>query len=131
MITKRKEVDANKRARDLREKIVDLERRNSALEMDMSAERSRRANMELIELQDYVIEQHDFGFSTALKQAAFFYDIPLHEGKMDPRKAFYKGKLVPIKGIPDEEEEEEVVDVEMLAANEERVVTSGVDILSG
>lgn len=58
----------------------------------------------LFVLQSYVLEQHDFRFQKTLKQAAFFYQIPIGEGNFDPRKDFYKGELIPIKDISDEEE---------------------------
>lgn len=49
---------------------------------------------------------------------------------MDPRKAFYKGGLIPIQDIPDEEEDrEEASALKMSDVNEERVATPGPDIV--
>jgi len=46
-----------------------------------------------------VIDQHKLSFQKALDQAAYFYNIPLDEGKLDVDKDYYEGNLLPIDEI--------------------------------
>jgi len=50
--------------------------------------------------ENNVINQHELGFQKALDQAAYFYNIPLNEGKFNVEKDFHEGKLLPIDEIP-------------------------------
>jgi len=42
-----------------------------------------------------------------MEQAAHFYGIPLNQGKCDVNKDFYKGDLMFVADIPDNDGEEE------------------------
>lgn len=54
-------------------------------------------DLEIVE--DNVLDQHELGFQKALQQVAFFYNIPLEEGKFDVGKDFYLGQLKSIEEI--------------------------------
>jgi len=43
--------------------------------------------------------------TNALQQAGYFYKIPINEGNFDVMKDFHKGQLMPIRDIPDENED--------------------------
>jgi len=55
--------------------------------------------------ENNVIDQHELSFQKALDQAAYFYKIPLDEGKFDIDKDFHEGKLLPIDEIPSAQED--------------------------
>jgi len=55
---------------------------------------------ELEVVKDSVIEEPELGFKKALQHAAFFYNVPLDEGKFDIDRDFYEGQLMPIDQIP-------------------------------
>jgi len=40
-----------------------------------------------------------------VRQAAYFYQVPVGEGKFDNRKDIYRGELVSAMDVPDEEDE--------------------------
>ena len=59
----------------------------------------------MVEFKGFVLEQHDLGFMRAVRQAAYFYQVPVDEGKFDNRKDIYRGELVSAMDVPDEEDE--------------------------
>ena len=82
-VVKRKERDLTSRLSSLGTKFAASERWITELLGDLDLEQKRLAHVkkELLECQDYVIQQHDLGVSKALEQATYFYQIPLNEGK--------------------------------------------------
>jgi len=58
------------------------------------------------EVESFVIEQHKLGFDKALQQAKYFYKIPIDERNFDMKKDFYKGELVTINEILEEEDDD-------------------------
>jgi len=105
-VATQKEEQANQRATELRDEVKVLEEKISSLK-DGREEDGRRISgleAELGKLQDYVIEQHDMGFELAVNQTTFFYGVPIDEGKFDNRKAFYKGELLPLADIPEDDD---------------------------
>jgi len=63
-------------------------------------ERIAKLLRELEVAEDSVMEEHELGFKKALRQAAFFYNVPLDQGKFDVDKDFYEGQLMSIDQIP-------------------------------
>jgi len=59
-----------------------------------------RSKKELMECQQIILYQHEFDFYKDLKQAAYFYDIPIDKGDFDIGKYFYNGKLILVEDIP-------------------------------
>lgn len=53
-----------------------------------------------MECQQIILYQHEFDFYKDLKQAAYFYDIPIDKGDFDIGKYFYNGKLILVEDIP-------------------------------
>jgi len=103
-VASQKEEQANDRAAELRREVGELEGKVVLLKSGCEEDSRRIADLErkLSELQDHVIEQHDRGFDLVVRQAAFFYKVPVDEGKFDNRKDFYKGDLLPLADIPDD-----------------------------
>jgi len=65
---------------------------------------------DLLDAENFVVDQHKLSFSKALQQAKYFYKIPLDEGNFDVGKDFHDGELILVDDIPyDEAQEEEVV----------------------
>ena len=93
----------------LSEDVIDLGQKMIKLTLDIQEEWLLRvkAEKDLYELQGFVITQHDLGFDRAVRQATFFYQVPVDEGKFDHRKYIYKGELTSVMDIPDEDEEVE------------------------
>ncbi|QCE01998.1 hypothetical protein DEO72_LG8g9 [Vigna unguiculata] len=89
----------------LKDEVLRLQR--SVDDHTLGRQRDKEERDELVkELEDaqrFVFEQHQLGFQKALNQAKFFYDIPLNEGNFDVGKDFYKGKLIPIAEIVDDD----------------------------
>jgi len=83
-----------------------LEKKVSSLKAGREEDGRRIAGLEaeLGKLQDPVIEQHDMGFELVVNQAALFYGVPTDEGKFDNWKAFYKGELLPLADIPEDDD---------------------------
>ena len=86
---------ADEEIRDLKESISDM-----ALTNHRSKEKIYKLLKKLEVAEDSVIEEHELDFKKALQQAAFFYNVPLDEGKFDVDKDFYEGQLMPIDQIP-------------------------------
>lgn len=55
--------------------------------------------------QQFVLEQNKLGFVTALQQVVYFYNILIDWDDFDAGKDSYKGKLILVEEIPNEEEE--------------------------
>jgi len=85
---------ADEEVRGLKESLSDM-----ALTNHRAEEKIEKLLKEVEVSEDSVIEEHENGFKKALQQAAFFYHIPLDEGKFDVDKDFYEGQLVPIDQI--------------------------------
>jgi len=86
---------ADKEVRGLKESLSDM-----ALTNHRTEEKLEKALKELEVVDDSVIEEHENGFKKVLQQAAFFYNVPLDEGKFDVDKDFHEGQLMPIDQIP-------------------------------
>jgi len=67
----------------------------------------RKEGEDLRRTQDFVLHQHELGFNKALDQAAYLYNIPLNEWKFDVNKDFYKGELMLVIDILDDDGGEE------------------------
>ena len=79
------------------------------LTLDLEEERLQRKKAEddLVKFKGFVLEQHDLGFMRAVRQAAFFYQVPIDKGKFDNRTDIYRGELVSSMDVPDEEGEDD------------------------
>ncbi|KOM37581.1 hypothetical protein LR48_Vigan03g096300 [Vigna angularis] len=81
--------------------------------------------IELDEIYQQVMLQHDAGFQKALDQTAYFFNIPLDEGKFDVQMAFHKGRLMHVRVISENEvSDEDVTEDEVLlhSTDQEEVV---------
>ena len=89
--------------------IADLTDKVTKLTLDLEEERLQRKKAEddLVEFKGFVLEQHDLGFIRAVRQAAFFYQVPIDKGKFDNRKDIYWGELVSAIDVLDEEGEDD------------------------
>jgi len=105
-VATQKEEQANQRVTELRDDVKVLEEKVSSLRVGREEDGLRIAGLEaeLGKLQNHVIEQHDMGFELAVNHKAFFYRIPTNEGKFDNRKAFYKGELLPLADILEDDD---------------------------
>jgi len=56
-----------------------------------------------------MLDQHDLGFSKAPHQVEFFYKIPINKGNFNAGKDFYKGQVILVEDICDEDVEVEVI----------------------
>jgi len=85
---------------------VDLTDQVTKLTLDQEEERihQKKAEEDLLEFKGFVL---DLGFMHTVRQAAFFYQVPIDEGKFDNRKDIYWGELVSAMYVPDEEEEDD------------------------
>jgi len=97
---------------DLAEKISTL---SSASELDKSTiklmdEEISQLKANVLEAETFTFEQHKLGFEKVLQQAKHFYNIPIDEGNFDVKKDFYKGELIPVNEIPNNEADD--IDVE-------------------
>ncbi|KAK7382366.1 hypothetical protein VNO80_01217 [Phaseolus coccineus] len=88
-------VKADEEIRGLTESLSDM-----ALTHHRSEERVEKLLKELEVAEDSVLEEHEAGFKKALRQAAFFYNTPLDEGKFDVDKDIHNGELLPLDQIP-------------------------------
>ena len=90
----------------LSEDVVDLTDQVTKLTLDQEEERihQKKAEEDLLEFKGFVL---DLGFMHTVRQAAFFYQVPIDEGKFDNRKDIYWGELVSAMYVPDEEEEDD------------------------
>jgi len=86
---------ADDEIKGLKESLSDM-----ALTNHRAEERVEKLLKELEVAEDSVMEEHEADFKKALQQAAFFYNIPLDEGKFDVDKDFHEGQLMPIDQIP-------------------------------
>ena len=89
--------------------IADLTDKVTKLTLDLEEERLQRKKAEddLVEFKGFVLEQHDLGFMRAVRQATFFYQVPIDEGKFDNPKDIYRGELVSAMDVPDKEDEDD------------------------
>jgi len=89
--------------------IADLTDKVTKLTLDLEEERlqQKKAEDDLVEFKGFVLEQHDLGFMQAVRQAAFFYQVPIGEGKFLDRKDIYRGELVSAMDVSDEEGEDD------------------------
>ena len=91
----------------LSEDVADLTDKITRLTLDLEEERlqHKKAEEDLVEFKGFVLEHHDLGFMCTVRQAAYFYQVPIDEGKFDNRKDIYRGELVAAMDVSDEEEE--------------------------
>jgi len=91
------------------EDVVELTNKVTRLALNLEEERLQRkkAEEDLLEFKGFVLEQHDLEFMPAVRQTAFFYQVPVDEGKFNNRKDIYQGELVSTMDVPDEEDEED------------------------
>ena len=91
----------------LSEDVADLTDNITRLTLRLEEERLQRKKAEenLVEFKGFVLEQHNLGFMRAVRQAGYFYQVPVDEGKFDNRKDIYRGELVSAMDVPDEEDE--------------------------
>jgi len=103
-----KEKAVVRRVEALGEDVVDLDQRMTQLTLKWEEEKLLRtkAEKDFREVQAALM-QHDIGFERTVRQAAFFYQVPIDEGRFDNRKDIYQGELTAIMDIPDEEKEVE------------------------
>lgn len=50
-----------------------------------------------------MFDQHELDFTKAFHHATYFYKIPFDQGNFDVGNDFYKGELVSIEDIPNED----------------------------
>jgi len=83
---------AERQEKEPSSRVSSIQLELSALKDQLNKEGQERSRLkkELQECQDYVIEQHDQGFSKALDQTTYLYQNPLNKGKFDTRKRFTK-----------------------------------------
>ena len=86
---------ADNEVKGLKESLSDM-----ALTNHRAEEKIKKLLKELEVAEDSVMEEHELGFKKALRQATFFYNVPLDEGKFDVDKDFYEGQLMSIDEIP-------------------------------
>jgi len=106
-LTPEKEKAAGDGIDHLSEDVADLTDKITRLTLELEEERPqhKKAEDNLVEFKGFVLEQHDQGFMRAVRQAAYFYQVSVDEGKFDNRKDIYRGELVSAMDVPDEEDE--------------------------
>jgi len=91
----------------LSEDVANLGQKMTNITLNLEEERLLRKKVEkdIWEVQIALVKEHDIGFKRVMRQAAFFYQGLVDEGKFD--KDIYQGELTSIMDIPNEKEEEE------------------------
>ena len=93
-VGKKLSMKADEEIRGLKESLSDMTFSNYGLEGKIE-----KLLKDLEIAKDNVLAQHELDFQKVLQQAAFFYNIPLNEGKFDVGKDFYQGQLMFIEEI--------------------------------
>jgi len=106
-------VESHQKGKGLSAEVVDLKQNLTDVTAIKQAKNEQlqtalhKVGDDLHRTQDFVLHQHELSFNKALDEAAYFYNVPLNEGKFDVNKDFYKGELVLVDDIRDEEGGEE------------------------
>ncbi|KAK7382244.1 hypothetical protein VNO80_01034 [Phaseolus coccineus] len=91
----------------VQDEMESIHRELSSMTISHHSEQTHRekAEKEVEEAQQYVLEQHKLSFTKSLQQAEYFYKIRINDGNFDVMKDFYKGKLILVRDIPDDDED--------------------------